>query len=141
MNDHLEHANTVATFITRFVHDQPFASTIIVAMLLSWSVTAFAKMWMAKNDPRLRLKLWTIDIGVATAISVLMLVGLFGWRWIIAFALLFGFCSPFVYAGVTGLIGWKWPAAKHFFTLGELAPEPESPETGDDNRLPPGDTK
>ena len=128
----LDKANSVANFITTFVHEQPFPSTIFIALVLSWCVTGFAKLWMSASTTRRRAKLWTIDIATATAIAALMLVGLFGWRWIIALALLIGFGSPFAYYITTGLIGWKWPAAKRFFTLRELAPESVGDESSSD---------
>lgn len=138
MNDQISKASEYASAFEAFIGAHPTVISIVLAFVISWGLTAglasLLRVLLPDNIERALIRLF--DIAVAALVAFYTWPGAHAVWW----ALAIGVSSPFGYLALSELLIWKWPALRKHLSLRELAAEPD-PETGDDTRTPPGDTK
>jgi hypothetical protein len=125
--DELDKINLGANFIEAFLRDHPIVAALLLAAVVSWTLTAAVKPWVEDGPTKAR-KLRTFDVVVAGVVGAVMLWGHVDLRLLVGLSLFIGGGSPFGYFMFTEALCWKWPKLRRFLSLRELAPE----SVGDD---------
>lgn len=129
--EHLEKLNQGANFFEAFLRDHPVVAALLLAAVISWSLTAVLKPWIP-NGPSKARTLRTFDVLAAGIVGALMLWGHVEWRLLVGLSLFIGGGSPFGYFLASEALCWKWPKLRRFISLRELSPEPEGDEASSD---------
>lgn len=116
--------NEYASWFTAFLHDQPIVVALLLAAVISWTLTAAAKPWVA-DGPKKKRNLRTLDVCIAALVSAILLFGHVDWRLLIGLSLFIGGGSPFGYFLFSEAMCWKWPSLRKYLSLRELAPDPD----------------
>lgn len=135
--EHLDKATAAATWFESFIQHASVMS-IVLSLLGSWFATAFFKIpirWWSE-PARHAFYIRAVDIAVAFALCLITWPNEWGFVW----AFVIGFGSPVIYWLLASAVCWKFPKLKPFLSLRELASD-DSPVTGDDTHVPPGDTQ
>lgn len=137
MNEQISTVGDYVSTFEAFIPAHPTTVSIALAFIISWGLTAAVASLMRAlfpdNIERAVIRLF--DIVVATIVAVFTWPGDRAVWW----ALAIGVSSPFGYLALSELLCWWKPGLKKYLSLRELAPD--EPATGDDTRIPPGDSQ